>query len=155
MVTKQQIDQIVDNINTVLDRARNHIYALEDLCDNDYLHGRGQYPITALVYTAFDVERQNIPGLMIQKVQYGRNNLYLPELFNNEVYIEVYGDTSKPWTTDEVKMKFGLLGNRFHLLLFSIVKETYRLKKLQFLSFDGYDVRGNVHISKRETIYLI
>ena len=70
---------------------------------------------------------------------YGKNKLCLPALFNNEVYIEVYGDTSKPRTTDEVKMKYGLLGNRFHLLIFYIDRTTYRLEKLQFLSFDGYD----------------
>ena len=155
MMTGQQTDQIVDNINTMLNRARNYIYAIEDLCDNDYLHGRGQYTITALVYSAFDVERQNITGLMIQKVQYGRKNMWLPELFNNEIYIDVYGDTSKPWTTDEVKMKYRFLGNRFHLLIFSIDRARYSLVKLQLLSFDGYDGKGNVHISRRETIYEI
>ena len=79
--------------------------------------------------------------------------MYLPELFNGEMMIEVFGDTSKPCTTDEVKAKLELLGNRFKLLIFSVDKETYILSKLQLLSLDGFDEKGNARVSNRETLY--
>ena len=152
-MTDQQINVIVESINTILEQAKFNILALEELCDKDYLHGRETYPITSLVYSAFNVQLQNIPGLWIQKVMYGRKKLYLPELFNNEVYIEVFRDTAKPCSTEEVKMKYDLMRDRFRLLIFSVDTKIYRLKKLQLLSFDGFDQKGNVQISKRETIY--
>lgn len=153
-MTEQQINQIVVNIDTVLSNARDCIRGLEELCDADYLQGREQYLITALVYTAFNVEEQNIPGLTIQKVLYGgKKKMYLPVLFNNETCIEVFGDTSKPWTTNEVRMKYELMGNRFNLLIFSVDREQYRLQKLQLLSFDSITNKGYAHISNRVTIY--
>lgn len=153
-MTQQQIDQIVENINGMLDLARERIQAVGEICDPEYLQGRGQYPITAIVYTAFNTEDQNIPGMAIQKVLYGgKKKMYLPELFNGEMMIEVFGDTSKPCTTDEVKAKLGLLGNRLKLLIFSVDKETYILSRLQLLSLDGFDEKGNARVSNREILY--
>lgn len=155
-MTQQQIDLIVENINAILNKAKEHILAFEEICDKDYLQGRVQYPITAIVYSAFDPESQNIPGFTIQKVLYGGiKKMFLPELFNDEIMIEVFGDTAKPWTTDEVKAKLSLMGEKFKLLTFSINKDTYTLSKLQLLSMDGFDDKGNANVSDRVTLYKV
>ena len=138
----------------MLDCAREPIQAIEDMCDKEYLQGRGHYPITALVYTAFNPDVQNIPGFEIQKVLYGgKKKMYLPELFSDEMLIEVFGDTSQPCSTDEVKTKLILMGDRLKLLIFSIDRKAYILSKLQLLSLDGFDEKGNVRVSKKETLY--
>ena len=40
-MTQQQIDQIVENINGMLDLARERIQAVGEICDPEYLQGRG------------------------------------------------------------------------------------------------------------------
>ena len=153
-MTQRAIDQIVDNINAMLDCARERIHAIDEICDKEYLQGRGQYPITAIVYTAFNPEIQNVPGFEIQKVLYGgKKKMYLPELFSDKMLIEVFGDTAQPCTTDEVKTKLALMGDRFRLLIFSVDKKTYTLSELRLLSLDGFDEKGNAKVSKRDTLY--
>ena len=153
-MTQEQINQIVDSINAMLDRARPAILSIEDICDPGYYRGRAKYPITAIVYTAFNVEEQNIPGFHIQKVLYGgKKKMYLPELISDEMMIKVFSDGSNPCSTDEVKKKLRLLGTRLHLLIFSVDKEEYILSKLQLLSLDGFTNKGNARVTKRETLY--
>lgn len=153
-MTQDQINQIVKIINDMLKLAKDRVEALEELCDEDYLLGRKTYPITAIVYTAFSTEEQPVSGFEIQKVLYGGNRkLYLPELFNDEMLIEVFGDTSKPCTTEQVKTKLKLLGNRLHLLIFSVNQDYFTLSKLQLLSLNGYDDNGNAKVADRKTLY--
>lgn len=155
-MTQDQINQIVKVINDKLKYAKPRIEALDEVCDEDYLLGRKTYPITAIVYSAFNTEEQPISGFEIQKVLYGGiRKLYLPELFNDEMMIEVFGDTSNPCSTDQVKKKLHLLGDRLHLLIFSINQEEFTLSKLQLLSLNGYDDKGNAKISDRKTLYKI
>ena len=117
---------MVECINAMLDRAREAIFEIRDICDPEYYQGRDKYPITALVYTGFNVEEQNIPGFIIQKVLYGgKKKMYLPELFNDEILIEVFSDGANPCSTDEVKTKLKLFGSRLHLLIFSVDKNDY------------------------------
>ena len=125
-MTQIQIEQMVECINAMLDRAREAIFEIRDICDPEYYQGRDKYPITALVYTGFNVEEQNIPGFIIQKVLYGgKKKMYLPELFNDEILIEVFSDGANPCSTDEVKTKLKLFGSRLHLLIFSVDKNDY------------------------------
>ena len=154
-MTKQQIEIIVANINEMLNQAKDKVRALEELCDADYLLGRKAYPVTAIVYTAFNTENQNIPDFTVQKVQYGgKRKLFLPELFNDGTMIEVFGDSSKPLSTNEVKTKLRLMGDKLHLLIFSVDKEKYILTKLQLLSLSGFDEEtGDVLVNERETLY--
>lgn len=153
-MTQEQINRIVENINIMLDQARPAIRSIEEICDPEYYQGRAKYPITAIVYTAFNVEDQNIPGLEIQKVLYGgKKKMYLPELFNDEMLIEVFSDGANPCSTDEVKTKLNLLGNRLHLMVFTVDKDEYTLSKLQLWSLDGLTDKGNARIINRETLY--
>lgn len=155
-MTKEQIAQIACNINEILDRARPEIAAIRDMCDSDYICGREAYPLTALVYTAFNTDEQNIPGFVIQKVQYGgKKKLYLPELFCENCLIEVFGSTSDPCKDKAVKQKLRLLGDQFHLLIFTIDKTALNLTKLQIWSFDGFDAEGEIIIRQKETVYQI
>ena len=152
-MTQEQIDQIVENINSILSQVRNPIRVIEDICDPDYYKGRNKYPITAIVYTAFNVEEQNIPGFEIQKVLYSSNRLYLPELFNDQMIIEVFSDGSNPCTISQVKTKLSLYGERLHLLIFSVDRDNYTLSKLQLLYLNGFTDIGNAKVVRRETLY--
>ena len=153
-MTREQIDWIVEKINAMLDQARPAIRSIEDICDSEYYQGRAKYPITALVYTAFNVEEQGIPGFQIQKVLYGgKKKMYLPELFNDEMMIEVFSDGANPCSTDEVKTKLRLLGPRFHLLIFSVDKDTYTLSNLQLWTLEGFTDKGYARVTNKESIY--
>ena len=155
-MTQEQVSQIVININDMLDKARSNIQGIDEICDEQYLQGRSKYPITAIVYSAFNVEEQNIPGFTIQKVEYGgRKRMFLPELYNDGMLIEVFGDSAKPLTINEVKTKLRLLGDRLHLLIFSVDKEEYVLSKLQLWSLDGFNENGNVRVTNKENLYEI
>lgn len=154
MMTQEQIIRIVDNINAMLDQARPAIRKFEDICDPEYYQGRAKYPVTALVYTAFNVEEQSIPGFRIQKVQYGgMKKMYLPELFNDEMMIQVFSDGANPCSTEEVKTKLNLLGNKLHIMIFKVDNDKYTLSNLQLLSLDGFTDKGNARIASRETLF--
>ena len=153
-MTQIQIEQMVECINDMLDRAREAIFEIRDICDPEYYQGRDKYPITALVYTGFNVEEQNIPGFIIQKVLYGgKKKMYLPELFNDEILIEVFSDGANPCSTDEVKTKLKLFGSRLHLLIFSVDKNDYTLSKLQLWALNGFTEKGNAKVINRKTLY--
>ena len=147
---REQINQIVFNINSKLKAIDEADHIIENTCDPDFLHGRKKYPVTAVVYSAFDEEKQNISGFQIQKVNYGRG-LFLPALDNGEMHIEVYGESAEPWKNTEVKTKFNSIGKKLHLLIFSL-KEN-RLSRLQLFSLDGFDEKGNVHVSRKEILW--
>ncbi len=152
-MTLAQINQIVKNIDEMLDKARDRIQAVDEICDAQYLQGRGQYPITAIVYTAFNEDEQNVPGFTIQKVKYGgKKKMYLPELFNDEMLIEVFGDTARPQTIEEVKTKMRLFGEKFRLLIFSIDKRSYVLTQLQLWKLE-FDAKGDARVTDKEVLY--
>ena len=82
--TEEQVKVIKAIIEGMLNRARGKILALDGLCDPDYLKGRAQYPLSAIVYTGFDPDNQSVPGLTIRKIYYGKGR-YMPELYNRDV----------------------------------------------------------------------
>ena len=153
-MTQEQIKKIVDNINAKLDQVRSAIYQIEDVCDPEYYKGRSKYPVTAVVYTAFDVERQGIPGFQIQKVQYGgKKKMYLPELINDEMLIQVYGDGADPCSNDEVKTKLNLLGDKLHIMNFKVDNDKFTLSLLRLLALEGFTDKGNARIKSCEILY--
>ena len=155
-MTQEQIKQIVDSINAILNQARPAIRAIEDICDPEYYQGRAKYPVTALVYTAFNVEEQSIPGFRIQKVLYGgKNKMYLPELFNDDMMIQVFSDGANPCKTQEVKTKLKLLGDKLHLLIFKVDVDKLTLSYLQLWTLDGFTNIGNARVVFKETLYKV
>ena len=150
--TEEQIENIRITIENMLDPGRGPFVELDRICDADYLKGREKYPISALVYTGFDMEQQNMPGFTIQKNQYGRGR-FMPELYNREAVIQLYSNTADPCGSNEVKGKIGAFGEQFQIIEFTVTDTTYDLDKLIQVSFNGFTDKGIAKIAKRRTIY--
>lgn len=151
-LTEEQKTTILTSINDMLDQAREYAQGLDAMCDPDYLKGRNKYPISAIVYTGFVPENQNIQGLTIQKVFYGKGRA-MPELYNRNVTIQLYSDTADFCGNVEVKNKIDAYGSRFEVLQFSINQDTYQLEKLEQISFDGLTDAGRAKMYERRVIY--
>lgn len=148
----EQIDIIRNLIENMLDLGRGPFAELDAICDADYLKGRENYPISALIYTGFDVERQNMPGFTIQKIQYGKGR-FMPELYNRDAIIQLYSSTSDPCGSQEVKNKVEANGGRFQIIEFTVSTNTYELDKLVQIAFNGLTERGRVKIGEQRTLY--
>lgn len=150
---QDQIDQIVANINVMLDRTRGNIQAVDAVCDRDYLKGREVHLLTAIVYSGFDSAIQNIPDMTIQKTEYGRSKLFMPELYNQDIWIQIYSSGADPCGSEEVKRKIIALGSRFHIIEFDVSSDDYQLKKLTLISFDGLTDKNRAKVLRKEGIY--
>ena len=150
---QDQIDQIVTNISVMLDRTRGNMQAVDAVCDSDYLKGREVHSLTAIVYSGFDSAVQNIPDMTIQKTEYGRSKLFMPELYNQDIWIQIYSPGADPYGSEEVKTKIAALGSRFHIIEFEISDDDYQLKKLTLISFDGLTDKKRAKVLRREEIY--
>ena len=134
--TEGQIRSIKEAIEGKLGMARENLMALDSICDEDYLKGRGKYPLSAIVYSAFNLDDQSVPGLIVQKIQYGKGR-FMPELYNKDVVIQLYSDTAHFLENNEVKNKINAFGTRFEVIRFWINKDTYELDRLQQITFSG------------------
>ncbi len=143
--SKEQVDAIVESINKMLEKTRESMQTIDQLCDKDYLKGREKYPISAIVYTGFDSEKQNIPGFIIQKIQYGKGR-FMPELYNRDAIIQFYSVTADPFGSNEVKNKIIANGNRFQIIQFEVTNDVYQLQSLVQLSFDGFTNKGRANV---------
>lgn len=150
--TEEQLNAILTSINIMLERAREYVQGLDEMCDPDYLKGRGQYPISAIVYTGFRPENQNIPNLTIQKVFYGKG-LAMPELYNRDVTLQLYSNTSGFRGNDEVKSKIDAYGSRYEVLQFTVNQNTYQLEKLEQISFDGLTEAGRAKTDESRILF--
>ena len=130
-LTSEQINAIVINISEMLNRARTYLEGLDALGDAEYMHGRSKYPLTGIVYSGFMPDHQNIPGMTIQKTMYGQKNMYLPELLNDDIFIQLYNSANDVRNSEEVKRKYRLMGDKFRLLFFMIDETTRTLQELE------------------------
>ena len=147
MLTNNQIQLISNAINTILNQARPHLEGLSLICDLDYSKGREKQPITMAVYSAFVPENQFIDGAIIEKAFYGRH-MCLPELhIDGEVY-QLYNQSAKPYGTMEVVGKISDLGDRYHIIEFT-VSEEYQLIKLEQVDFCGLTDSNRAKILRR------
>lgn len=149
--SKEQIEAIKSTIEIMLEKAREHISALDDICDEDYLKGRSRYPISAIVYSGFDIEKKVIPGFTIQKIQYGKGR-FMPELYNSKVVVQLYGETSDFCNTEEVRNKIRAWGARYQIIQFTIDKESYSLEKLEQITFKGINRNNNRAIKNNNVV---
>lgn len=149
--TDDQINAIREAIEKMLDKTRDNLQELDTICNPDYLKGRAKYPLSAIVYTGFDPDQQILPGLTIQKIQYGKGR-FMPELYNSEVTVQLYSDTADFCENDEVKNKVDAFGERFEVIQFWIDRETYHLIRLEQISFDGFTDSGRVKINHRRDL---
>lgn len=150
--TEEQIEAIRTAIENKLDQGRRPFVELDRICDADYLKGREKYPISALVYTGFDTEQQNVPGFTIQKILYGRGR-FMPELYNREAVIQLYSNTADPCGSKEVKGKIEAFGDRFQIIEFTVSEDTYELEKLIQISFGGFTDKDRARIAERRTLF--
>lgn len=150
--TKEQINTMVNLIQNMLDKSRESFMTLDEICDKDYLKGRKKYPIAAVVYSAFNVETQNMPGFTIQKIQYGRSR-FMPEFYNDKAVIQMYSDKATPTSNKEVKQKIMACGPKFQIIEFT-VDDNYELQKLSLISFDKLKGSSDqVRISARNDLF--
>ena len=138
-LNEEQLNIIIISIQGMLDQARVPAQILDAICDPDYLKGRAKYPLSAIVYSGFDVENQSIPDITIQKIQYGRGR-FMPELYSKDVVFQIYN-------------KIKAFGDRFEVLLFQINRDTYILEKLEQISFDGFTDTERAKVAKRKVLY--
>lgn len=57
-LSEAQIQSIYTAIEKMLKLARKSLTKLDEICDADYLKGRGKYPLSAIAYSGFNVEKQ-------------------------------------------------------------------------------------------------
>ncbi len=153
-LSEKQIQSICTVIKDILALARDSLTTLDEICDADYMKGRKKYPLSAVVYSGFDVEKQNIPELIIQKILYGKGR-YMPELYNSKVLIQIYSDTADFCNTLEVQNKIRAYGSKFEIIQFYINKQTYKLERLDQISFDGFTDKGRAKIGEKRIIYAV
>lgn len=153
--TEEQQNTILTSINNMLDQAREYTQGLDSMCDPDYLKGRGKYPISAIVYSGFVPDNQNIPGLNIQKIWYGRHgkSRSMPELYNRDVIIQFYSNTAGFSGSDEVINKIDAFGCRFEVIQFTVNQDTYQLEKLEQISFDGLTNARRAKVAERKILF--
>lgn len=154
-LTDEQLNIIIESIEGMLDQVRIPAQRIDAICDPDYLKGRSKYPMSAVVYTGFDVENQNIPDLIIQKIQYGRGR-FMPELYNRDVVFQLYSDSADFCGTKELLNKIDAFGERLEVIQFHINRDTYLLEKLEQITFDGFNgnaEKRRARIAERRVLF--
>ncbi len=150
--SEEQIRYICDVFDKMLALGREHFFEMDKLCDADYLKGRIKYPISALVYSGFDLEHQNMPDFEIRKTKYGKGRA-MPEFINSDAIVQLYSNTANPYKTEEVKSKIKQYGDSFHIIEYEVSDDSYELKSLILVSFDGIDEDGRVKVGKRQVLF--
>lgn len=135
-------------MSSVLTRKRGSLQAINEDNDPDYARGRTEQEITKIIYNAFRQENQDIAGLTIMKRSYG-HNMALPELHVEREVYQIYNHTAEPYNTEEIKLRVEELGELFHTLELTVTDDTYELKKLEIVSFNGFTEKGRAKILER------
>lgn len=84
LLTKDQINSIVSIIKEQCEKYSNLHYMAQELYYAPYSKMRRQHDITGAVLSAFKPNGYKIPGLSIEKVEYGRKNTFAQPEFKNE-----------------------------------------------------------------------
>ena len=77
----------------------------------------------------------------------------MPELYNREAIIQMYSDTADYCDTEEVKNKIRAYGTKFEIIQFHINRRTYKLERLDQISFNGFTDKGRAMIKEKKMIY--
>jgi hypothetical protein len=150
--TDEQVNCMRTSIENMLDQTRDHMSAIDSVCDSEYLKGRSKYPITALVYSGFSVEEQNIPGFTIQKIQYGKGR-FMPELYNSDAVVQLYSDKADPYSVLEAINKYNAYGQRYQIIEVTVDDDTYQLDKLVQVTFDGITDKGRLKAQEKKVLF--
>lgn len=65
----------------------------------------------------------------------------------------MYSDTADYCDTEEVKNKIRAYGTKFEIIQFHINRRTYKLERLDQISFNGFTDKGRAMIKEKKMIY--